>query len=473
MAAQTIEQPTADGAAPSPSRPHRHWIRVALVCFVVSVAVPAALLRFTSLGAHSRVFVVAIAVLLVPGVLVFDVWHERRRFVALGVLAGAGMAAAAIYSLGGATSWAIPKARWIIEHRILAATLLGAAVLVAGVGLVVLHALRWHEGHDTRATGTALALGVVGGLAVTGVLVIGLTWQGRYSYTDDVAVPELHNAVGRYVALGDSYSAGEGLGPFFTVDSCHRSMQSSYTELLRYNGQPILKTSDFRACSGARSRQIYDFAQNTALGTQVRPGLLGPDVGLITLTMGGNDLHFSDVLFFCFVQSNCLDQRFSVAAPGSDESADIVGVAPLRQWGEEMLTVIQARLTAVLTRLHTDAPNARIVVVGYPQLLPSGRLPRQFNVCDAALAAFDRGERQGLAEMQQRFNATLDATATANRADFVDPTAAFSSHEVCGLRGELIHSTNLSLHDPGMFHPTAKGQAMLARQIVCRLNGGC
>jgi hypothetical protein len=100
-------------------------------------------------------------------------------------------------------------------------------------------------------------------------------------------------------------------------------------------------------------------------------------------------------------------------------------------------------------------------------------LPRQFNVCDAALALVDHGERQGLADMQNRFNAQLKATATNDKADFVDPTDAFNSHEVCGLRGELIHSTNLTRNDPGMFHPTEKGQLMLARQIVCRLNDGC
>jgi lysophospholipase L1-like esterase len=473
MAAPTIEQPGAERPAAGSPAPSRHWIRVAAVCFVLGVGLPAALMYLTDVGAHSRVFVVAFGVLLVPGVLVLDQWRAHRGKVVLGIVVGAVLAGVAIASLGGATSWAIPKARWAIEHRILAAALLGAAVLVAVAGLGVLTVMRWPDRTDRRSTLIALGLGAVGGVALTGVLVVGLTWQGRYRYSDDVAVPELHNHVGRYVALGDSYSAGEGLGPFFTVDGCHRSTQFSYTELLRHDGQPILRTSDFRACSGARTRQIYDFAQNTALGTQVQAGLLGPDTGLITLTMGGNDLHFSDVLFFCFEQSNCMDQTFSVAGPAPDEAADIVRAEPLRQWGTDMLKVIDDRLSAVLTRLHADAPNARIIVIGYPHLLPVGRLPRQFNVCDAALAAFDRGERQGLAEMQDRFNATTKATATANHADFIDPSAAFESHEVCGLRGELIHSTNLSTRDPGMFHPTAKGQRLLAREIVCHVNADC
>ena len=262
------------------------------------------------------------------------------------------------------------------------------------------------------------------------------------------------------------------LGPSWATDAIVRR-SSPTPSALRHDGQPILHAEDFRACSGARTRQIYDFAQNTALGTQVRPGLLGPDTGLITLTMGGNDLHFSDVLKFCFAQTDCLNRTFSVAGPDPDEAPDIVHAEPLRQWGTDMLTVIGTRLSTVLNRLHTDAPNARIILVGYPHLLPTGRLPRQFNVCDALLAAFDRGERQGLAEMQDQFNAELQSVATANHAEFVDPAPAFDTHEVCGLRGELIHSTNLSLRDPGMFHPTAKGQQMLARQIACRLNGDC
>jgi lysophospholipase L1-like esterase len=466
--APSTPAPTPVGAPPK----KRHWIGVAAACFVLGIGLPVALMRFTDLGAHSRVFVVAFGVLLVPGVLVVYLWGAHRWKVAIGVLAGAAIAGVAIWSLGGATTWTIPKATWIIEHRILAAALLATAVLLAVVGLVVL--VRWNVHNQTgrRSTLIALGLGAIGGIALTGVLVVGLTWQGRYGYTDDVAVPDLHEPVGRYVALGDSYSAGEGLGPFMT-DGCDRSTQFSYASLLRYDGRPVLHTQDFRACSGARTPQIYDFVQKTSLGTQVRPGLLGSDVGLITLTTGGNDLHFSDVLKFCFALPDCMNRTFSVAGPDPDERSDIVPAEPLRQWGTDMLAVIGARLGNVLERLHTDAPNARIVVIGYPHLLPTGRLPRQFNVCDALLAAFDKSERQGLAEMQDRFDATLESVATANHAVFVDPTAAFESHEVCGLRGELIHSTNLSTRDPGMFHPTTKGQQMLARQVACKLNGDC
>src|SRR4051812_3176431 len=67
---------------------------------------------------------------------------------------------------------------------------------------------------------------------------------------------------GRYVALGDSYSAGEGLPPYVTGtenvpegDRCHRS-DFGYPEQLKIveldeAGAKKPVTPEFRACSGA------------------------------------------------------------------------------------------------------------------------------------------------------------------------------------------------------------------------------
>jgi lysophospholipase L1-like esterase len=449
-------------------------VKAVVLSAIVGIGAPAALLKFTDFGSRNRVFVIAFALLLVPGIMLIQQWRAHRGKIALGILAGVGAASFVLWRIGDITARVLPVAQWIIQHR-----LVSAAGLV--LGLSVTAGVMWlsDKNNWTDVTGgkqnvTAIGLGIIGGLALTSVLVVGLTWNGRYSYASKIVVPDLVRPVGEYVALGDSYASGEGLGPFFTSDNCHRSINFAFAELLTASGHPIIDPSKrFKACSGARSGNIYNVEQPVADGRQVEPGkgLIGPKTDLITIMMGGNDVHFSDVLKLCVARVDCPTEVFAVQDPAEDERADLTPAAPLGQWAPAMIDVVEKRLGVLLARLAVDAPNARILIVGYPQLLPAGRVARQFDVCDALVSAIDTQERNTFVTLQRRLNAGIaNAASKTHRVEFIDPTDAFVTHEACGSRGELIHSTNLSKVDPGLFHPTAKGQQLLARTVACYLN---
>jgi lysophospholipase L1-like esterase len=90
-----------------------------------------------------------------------------------------------------------------------------------------------------------------------------------------------------YVALGDSYASGAGAGSY--VDgSCRRS--SNAYPALRGKEFPSFK---FVACSGATTK---------SLRSQLRA--LTPATTLVTITIGGNDLGFVDVLTTCTLQGD-------------------------------------------------------------------------------------------------------------------------------------------------------------------------
>lgn len=423
-------------------------------------------------SARSRVFVVAFCVLLVPGVFVLSQWQTHRLKVVVGLIVGVAIASVILFLLTDLTAFSLSVASWIIEHQVLSA--LGLLLIVGGTAAAIFLGPRPLQPQywTARAPVIAVALGAVGGVALSLVFVVGFTWQGRYSYATDVEVPELTYDVGTFVALGDSYAAGEGLTPFITGDSCHRSQTFAFSELLRYQGQPILEpTTSLRACSGARSRQVYDFAQHERFGVQVGEPTLTPNTGLVTIVMGGNDVHFADVLKFCALHRHCLEAPFAIHAAGPDEVTDMAPDALLAQWADSMLTVVDARLENLFTRIRADVgPTTRVLVVGYPHLLPDGRVPRQFNYCDGLMGVYDKEERDGINALQVRLNQTIGVVAARTGIEFVDPTRDFDEHEVCGIRGELIHSTDLKRVDPGMFHPTVKGQRLLAREVVCYLN---
>lgn len=83
-----------------------------------------------------------------------------------------------------------------------------------------------------------------------------------------MAVVTLYTPVVKYVAMGDSFSSGEGNPPFEAgtdeggVNECHRS-DRAYPRLIAgsSNGIPSLSLTDFRACSGAVTSNIWDIAQ--------------------------------------------------------------------------------------------------------------------------------------------------------------------------------------------------------------------
>ena len=136
---------------------------------------------------------------------------------------------------------------------------------------------------------------------------------------DSTATPlvaELGTNGGEYVALGDSYSSGEGVGSY-TADTnttgsneCHRSMLA-YPELVA-NAQGYGQSNlDFAACSGAVVANLWGINGNSSTpGTAGLPGQGGWNEGpqlaqvkstdsLVTVSIGGNDIGFSSLALDC------------------------------------------------------------------------------------------------------------------------------------------------------------------------------
>jgi hypothetical protein len=432
---------------------------------------------------HSVVFVAASGALCLPGLVLFWHWKSNRIEGTAGFIAGL-VGTGLLIHLLVSSSAAIRTASWMIRHRLITSAAVGIPVVVFVLVFSIANVERWNDAARITTRIAATALGGVGGIAIAAVLLVGLTWARRYEGPVGVntTVPVVHLKITSYVALGDSYSAGEGLSPYLPGsgdkplgDDCHRSAQG-YPLRLRF--APAVPPV-FRACSGAVSGDVYAFAQNPKLGVEVTPGLLGPNTGLVTLTMGGNDVHFSDVVKFCAETPHCLSPhvRFDPGSPSADE----VGLAPaqpLEQWSTTMFKTVRGRLDRLFARLRHDAPHARIIVLGYPRLLPTGDVPRQFDSCDVVLDAIDRQERAGISGLEDQFNQVIYAATKSAHIEFLDTTNAFASHEACGVRGELINDLKITLQhgkfiigvDRGAFHPRKEGQLVLARELSCYLN---
>jgi lysophospholipase L1-like esterase len=213
-----------------------------------------------------------------------------------------------------------------------------------------------------------------------------------------------------YAALGDSYSAGAGVGGALdggTLDACGRSALS-YPMLLA----PTLPAEEmqFLACGGATAASIQ---------TQAAQILAGTDV--VTLTAGGNDIGFSPLIGTCMSSSwRCT-------------SATAIAESLARH-------TLPARLDATFAAVARQAPGATIYVLGYPRLVAG--------TCHETGAMTAASVRQ-LNAVADALRGTITArTRAAGRLfRFVDVIPRFIGHALCSQEPWISDE----------FHPNAIG----------------
>ncbi|MEU1160059.1 SGNH/GDSL hydrolase family protein [Streptomyces sp. NPDC005921] len=218
-----------------------------------------------------------------------------------------------------------------------------------------------------------------------------------------------------YVALGDSYASGVGTGYYDSGSGdCKRSPADYPALWAAAHADYTLKDV---SCSGATIADVRD-KQLSALGT-------GTD--LVTLTVGGNDAQFSSVVQACLTQS---DSYCATATLWMSSYAR-----------NQMVT----ELAGLYQDIRSKAPNARIVVLGYPRTLsPTGTCP----LID--LSAAKRTAMNGLADALAEGTA---AAAAEESVEFVDVRAAFQGHGACG-SDPWINDLSAGTE---VFHPTLMG----------------
>ena len=265
------------------------------------------------------------------------------------------------------------------------------------------------------------------------------------------SVAVLPSLSGPMVALGDSYTAGALLPADLTARplGCLRSTRAYPVLVAAALGASLTDVS----CASAGGGDMTA-AQKTDVGTN-SPQLnaLAPDDSLVVLTLSGDDLGFMNVL------DECMELSFTdpwgspcqahYTSGGTDQLAALVKAeAP--------------KMAVVLSEIAARAPQARIVVVGYPDMFPlSGG-------CWPAVPITD-GDIGYLRGIELRLNAMLAADAKTAGATFVDTYTPTIGHDFC--QPETIRDVEGLL--PGSlalpFHPNARGQAAIAAAVLAAL----
>jgi lysophospholipase L1-like esterase len=258
------------------------------------------------------------------------------------------------------------------------------------------------------------------------------------------------------VALGDSFSSGEGAPPFepgtdTAQNSCHRSLQA----------WPVLVAQDlhenvaFLACSGAKVADIVRGDSSNHQPERRIPQLsrlaATPDVDLVTLTIGGNDVKFANVLTYCSAWPRC-DIHF--ANNGNDLLDPLI-----KQLGSD--------LSELYRQVRRAAPEARVLVLGYPRLFP---LRPHTPTCapSRGASAIGKAEIRYLNAKTAALNTAI-REAAAGQVQFVDVEDAFAGHEVSCGGGQWINHFGVAKKFPYTMHPNEPGQQRLATSAAAAL----
>ena len=301
-----------------------------------------------------------------------------------------------------------------------------------------------------------------------------------------------------YLALGDSYSSGEGdtelnkgvkyyrLNTDTEEDSaasrprekCHVSTRS-YPNILAAAEGIVKELWDTVACSGAQSYDVtsqdsndykgqgkgggdggkprlegYDYQQLKSYGlNEMIPGRqkqiefvkrYKPKV--ITLTMGGNDIGFGDRVRQCVIGvTTCATSRAKTSiASEIKQQFDV-----LKRLYDELLLA--------------SGHQAKIYVLGYPQFINNDSTKN----CGMNVGLIDDAERDMMVNGVTYYNNVIKAASQASGVKYIDIEHSLDGHRLCDTDKSYV--TGVAFRGKSelqeSYHPSAKAHELVARSF--------
>lgn len=282
---------------------------------------------------------------------------------------------------------------------------------------------------------------VVGALSIAlALLVLPRAAQPGEPTAPAAVAPLKAAAAMRYAALGDSYTAGPGIADQNARPAaCRRSSRNYPALVAKALGARLVDAS----CGGARTRDLNG-RQRLNDGSRSRAQLRAVDrrTDLVILGMGANEFGlFARIFGACAGRGSCGD------------------VAGLRRDARR----VEPQVRRAVRRIAEQAPDARILVVGYPRMLPAGSPCRQ--------VPLNAAKTRQLRTVWARVNTSLRRAAQARNVEYVDPYPASNNHHACSRR-PWVNGARVTAGDGTSFHPTPAGMAGMKRLVLGQIRRG-
>jgi lysophospholipase L1-like esterase len=259
---------------------------------------------------------------------------------------------------------------------------------------------------------------------------------------DAAAVPSAPPTSLRYVALGDSYSAAPLVPVTDVANGCFRSSANYPSIVAKKLGAKL----DDRSCGGASTK---DFEHSQFPDVPAQLSALKPDTDVVTVGIGGND----EKVFGQLV-GRCPSLKASDPAGAPCRTA-------MNSSGKDALLSALDRTGTIVTRLlrevHQRAPKAKVLVVGYPQIVSADHTCRELPLATGDYA-YAQQVNFALTEM-------LRKAAQATSSTYVDVWTASKGHDICSA-DPWINGSMDNEKAAARYHPFANEQAAVAGLVL-------
>ncbi|MCB1028884.1 MAG: SGNH/GDSL hydrolase family protein [Microthrixaceae bacterium] len=251
------------------------------------------------------------------------------------------------------------------------------------------------------------------------------------------AAPTPGSGGGKLVALGDSFTANSFLLPNTSTNGCTQSKGNQPRLVASRLG--IADVTD-ASCDGAKTTDIMG-------GSAPQIAKVTSSATVVMVSIGGNDLGFSDIAVQCSKKALTFRTcKGDYVSGGTDSlSAKVAATRP--------------KIDQVLGAVKSRAPQARVVLYGYPTLLPMSGTSTCLGM------TFAGSDVPYLRSKQAELNNMLKASAQANGVTYVDVYGPSAGHDPCSSTPWVNKVIDLP-----PLHPTNRGQTATGNLIADALD---
>lgn len=295
-----------------------------------------------------------------------------------------------------------------------------------------------------------------------------------------------------YLALGDSYTSGEGAFDYLAgTDSvsnhCHLSAKS-YPLLLRKDLFSVDGAHSV-SCSGARINDVgstdtdyvgqidnglsYSNLQKSdpALLNSVRSNFLPGYIAqnrfvseyqprVVTVSIGGNDVGFGDILETCAMPHASRHQSSNICYNTYEDRLEMINLVDktAKSWNR------------LFKQIKSQSPNSTIYAIGYPIMV--------YDQGSCGLNVhLNKSEIEFINEMVVYINNTIASSASSAGVEYVDIENALYGHRLCEADANNIAMNGITAgKDSGVlglrfygsesYHPNRRGHELIEQAIL-------
>jgi lysophospholipase L1-like esterase len=270
-------------------------------------------------------------------------------------------------------------------------------------------------------------------------------------------------ATGDYVALGDSYTAAPKISSLVgTPGGCGRSSDSYPLLVAQRLGLAASRVNDV-SCDGATIGDLTGSQVTSGGANPAQLDALSSATTLVTLGIGGNDVHWTAVLAEC-VKLDLVTVLTGNSSPQDSARCEQHYTASGANQVQQYIQAAAGPLATALAEIKQRAPNAHVYVIGYPDLMPASG-----NSACAHTFAITPADMTFLNTAEQQLNALLHQQATAAGATYVDTYTPSLGHSACASTPERWVEPWVPTSPADPLHPDATGERGMANAVISAL----